>query len=84
MYHNEDHKYAVVSILLGYLHSSSHVRDKLPNSVQGHRLDNFGVVQKKAQKFSQKEQRYIVFYHDDVKYSDGKSVNLYAVPQWFK
>ena len=68
-------KYAVISILLKYLHSSRHIKDKLPNSVQGNRLDNVWVVKIKAQKLSQKEQQVVVSHHEDVKYSDGKSVN---------
>ena len=52
--------------------------------VREHILDICRVVQIEVQKVSRKDQQVIVIHHGDVKDADGKFIDFYAVPRWFK
>ena len=76
-------KDAVVSIFTKYLHPSKLVKQKFPNAKTNHRLSGLKVVRLEQKIVSRRPQLAVVVVHDDFK-SDGESIELHAVPRWFR
>ena len=63
-------KGAVVSSLIRFIHPSEYIRNKVPNAVNGQRLDSCITVRQEVKKINRREQLSLVMMHDD--FIDGE------------
>ena len=74
-------KGAVITALCRTIHPSKHTRKKYPNMERGQRIKNAVVFCCKMKKIRQKEERCIIFNHQD--FCDGDApIKLYSLDQW--
>ena len=67
----------VISVLSKLIHPSAYIREKYINPVDCHRLNGGVVVRLEMKTINRREQRAVVFRHDDF-----EGVELYAVQRF--
>ena len=70
---------AQCSVLSKYMHPAKTISDKYPNRTANHRIENLLCVKEDTKNVKRRQQRVIVFRHDDF-----EGVEIYCVRRWVK